>query len=619
MQPSLRFASVALAVTAAMLADSFLGTSRALAQDEEPAAPAVEETPAAPAAPAFAEDPAIVALARQAATGDYKTRTAATAALVKDHGAAAVGPLLRWIGTNSDVDARVQAVTTLKRLGPEALLAMVAGLHSPDAMARRNLCVVLGEIGDPRGIPVLVSVAERDVDDLARAKAQEALGRIGAPAGGNAAAALAEQSRATLAGEGLVAKLTLERVFFWNGSLVAHRALPAAAAGAAYARLLADDAVALQPDSKEAQDALLAAYGALMQALGGGGDDVAAGDWASALPRIKDELRLGGVLEDPHVSEPPTVEELAGAGELLASPDKRLRYKAALALFKNPSPEVVRVLGDALSESPMRQVLVIDNDPAELNSLVAMLNTRDVKAFGASTGAQGLIRAKEAPVKDAILIRSTIKDVGADQVVRSLSRDVRTQGVPVVILSDESERERLQQLFGDKVIAVVPGPFNAPLLKPALDGAFEKVKMNEERIAIQDFSHASASALATLDAAALEPARGALVGAIGREDAAQIGALDALARLAPAEAEAPAAAVFADAAQSKEARLAAGRALKGVLAANPAHPETIAALMAAVHGPDAELRSSACAALGTAMSVDVAQRSALLLENSLQY
>lgn len=634
-------------------------------------------------------------LANTVATGEWTERQDALAALVDEHGPYAVNGLLRWIGTNADIDAREKAVYAMRRLKGDAVLAMLAALHSGDAMVRRNLCLVLEVAGDARCVPALTTLAANDGDVIVRQMAAAALAKLG---GGASDAATAWKQLANHALGARPADDGANAVFFWNGKEVAARACTPEIYGPAYARLFAEEAVALAPSDTEAQRALLAAYAALLKAIeplgpapdapaaaegdaaaadeaedsmedsgdaedsdeseddapeadGGNGQDDGGEDeegeaeegdaedaevetapaveldeadalaWRSLQPLIADLLRLGGAMgpRAKGAAADLAVEPMAGATELLRSPDKRYRYMAALSLARaGAAPDVVTALADAIREGAVRQVLVISDDPAEINELVAMVDTRDRDAVGEKTGAMGIVRAKESP-KDCVIIRTSVKDVPADHIVGILARDVRTKDCAIVLICSESERERIAGMFGDKVVAVLAAPVSKGMLEPALAAAFDKAKLNDERMAADDFARKAAQALAQLDAQSLRPATSALIAAVGREDVVQVPALYALGKLGAPEAEGAALGVFLNASASGEARVAAATALGGVLEDNTGTAGSITALRGALDSADAALRGAAALALGGAKALSVADRSAMLLARAVKY
>lgn len=566
-------------------------------------------------------DPELAKLAEDAAKGEFAVRSAAIAKLGSEWGGRAVAALLRWTGSNADIDQRVQAVMALKRLGADSVAAMIAGLESTDAVTRRSLCQALGQLGARDAAPALMCLVEHDTDGVTRSEAAKALAMIAPGSGGAASPALLSAAQEYLSGArapiaGADGKL---RVYFWNGRRVMDREVNAALYAAGYAKLYAEAALRHDRGNPAAAGALVKAYEAMRAAIGAGGDEVGAGGWEATTARIDDLLRLGGVRVDEPQVDAPAAESLNGAQDLLGSSDKRMRYLSALTLAGSGSPQVVATLGEALSESAKRQVVVVADDPAERNAMIAAASSLKAVAIGAETGATGIIRAKESPVKDAVVVRSTLEDVKADRIIDVLSRDVRTAGVPVILVCNEDERERMASVLGDKVVAVVPAPANAALLKPAFDAAFEKATLNDERMEAEEFSRRAALALAALDGAALAPAANALVGAIDRADPVRIPALVALGKLGDGAGEGPALALMKDSTASPEARIAAVYALRGILAKNAGRPDTLHALESMARGSDAALRTAACGALGGSSGLAPESRSALLLDLSLPF
>ncbi len=564
---------------------------------------------------AVENDPSRIAeLAATAASGDWRERTAAIDTLRDEHGAYAVNGLLRWIGSQADVERRVQAIYALRRLGAESVLALAAGLHSDDAMVRRNICIVLSAIGDERVLPSLACIAAHDEDELTREKAAEAISRIGFSANGDPAAMLADLARRFRTGE--LGDEDRSRVFFWNGKAIGAREVPPEAYGPAYGKVFAEDALRVDPTHAGALSELIDSYVALQTALGEDGGE----DWN--LARLSELVALGGHAPEIEPMEAPEVEPVANADGMLGSNMKEDRYAAALSLAasnpSNPSSRVVETLGQALSESAIRQVLVIHDDPVILNELVAMLRTRDMFAVGAKTGAMGLMRAKAAPVKDAIVMSTSVTDVPVAALVSSLDLDVRTKDVPIIVLGGETEVERVSASLGDSVAGVVPMPVTLAVLQPALDTAFEAAQLNDQRMQAADFSRKAAQTLASLDGASLAPAADAIVAAIGRDDDVQIPALKALAKAKTASGQAPAAALFSGPGASTEARVAAAEALAGIVSSHPLQPGTRQAMVDALAGDDAELRVAAARVLGAASTLSTQDRAALMLDHSLE-
>jgi CheY-like chemotaxis protein len=91
----------------------------------------------------------------------------------------------------------------------------------------------------------------------------------------------------------------------------------------------------------------------------------------------------------------------------------------------------------------MSRVLVIDDEPALLDDLVAILEMEGFDPIGASSGAQGLDYARTR-TPDLILCDITLFDMTGLDVTRALRNDDQTRAIPLVIITAHSDRE-LQQ------------------------------------------------------------------------------------------------------------------------------------------------------------------------------
>jgi HEAT repeat protein len=157
----------------------------------------------------------------------------------------------------------------------------------------------------------------------------------------------------------------------------------------------------------------------------------------------------------------------------LTHEDKRVRYAAAgTYVALNPKEQrlghqlVIQSLVDAIGESGVRSALVIydvqdDADRTYINSLRKILEQANVFVVVAPTGGEGVIRAKNFPTKDVILIQrkvagqiyfkeeaSTRKRI-VETVYDTLRDDVRTRSIPRVILADSpAELEESKTTFG---------------------------------------------------------------------------------------------------------------------------------------------------------------------------
>lgn len=99
--------------------------------------------------------------------------------------AAAVGPLVRALTGESGEVAKA-VVRALVRLGPEAVEPLLGVVPTLGPEGRGYGVRALGELRDPRALPVLLSVLADPDDAAGRADAAWALGRLGDPRAGEA-------------------------------------------------------------------------------------------------------------------------------------------------------------------------------------------------------------------------------------------------------------------------------------------------------------------------------------------------------------------------------------------------------------------------------------------------
>jgi CheY-like chemotaxis protein len=164
---------------------------------------------------------------------------------------------------------------------------------------------------------------------------------------------------------------------------------------------------------------------------------------------------------------PPAVDGSVGypLAEALASEDKRVRYSAARAMVTiNPQRRklgmelVIPSLVDALGEQGIRVALVVydvqdDNDRNFINGFRRTLTRLNLFPVIATSGSEGVVKAKQFPTEDVIIIQrkiasqiyfreDAVRKPVVETVFDTLRDDVRTKNIPRVILS-QGEAEDL--------------------------------------------------------------------------------------------------------------------------------------------------------------------------------
>src|SRR6185436_12316201 len=148
--------------------------------------------------------------------------------------------------------------------------------------------------------------------------------------------------------------------------------------------------------------------------------------------------------------------------EALTNEDKRVRYAAANAMVAiNPQRRklgmelVIPNLIDAIGEQGVRVALVIydvqdDNDRNFVNGFRKLLQSINVFPVMVNTGSEGIIKAKQFPTEDVIIIQKKIcgqvyfkesdtKTPIVETVFDTLRDDVRTKSIARIVLGDSAE------------------------------------------------------------------------------------------------------------------------------------------------------------------------------------
>lgn len=576
---------------------------------------------------------AIDALVEKVMSGNYLDQRDAVYKLSSDHGEYGAAPLVKFLA-EEDVNKRVVAMDALQHMSGDAVLPLVAGLSSGNAGMMHSACACLGAIRDVRALPSLKQVFESSSDGVVKGAADDAIHKIC----GNGAASIAPSNdlrvnaaTAYFTNSDRVVKPfdTPDAVWSWNGSEVAATKVPAILRSLK----LAEQECRAAPDSAAAQSILLASLAgekaACLSAKEMGVEGAPEAD-----PSIDVMLASGGVagltaaLDFAVKNESPlaavelikTLDSM-GSGEAalqaqLGSSYKSVRYQAAFALAGNgdSSAPVVTVLAEAIGEDALRSVLVADDRSESRNAIAAALRGAGYSVITAENGGVGFARARTLPPKDVVVVRAGMADVTVDQFV--YDADFRTSTSAIVLLSDAQQAEAIKSQYEGKghVKALLSDPVAAQAAIDAVKAAMPEA--NAERAAALAAAEKSAGLLAKLPAAALAPAKDALVKALARtEEPVLIGALRATGRLGAADAAPAVVALFADTSKSEAIRVAAADSLGGIfskMTAAPAEDVMKPVVDAAASEAAAPVRLAAGRALGSAAFLTPAQRAELL-------
>jgi|GEM_PF-1371814 len=599
------------------------------------------------------EDSARIAeLTDMLVSGDHRQRREALLELQSNHGEYAVESLYRELN-NDDIEARVNVIAALFRMGEEATLPLVQVLESEDPLVQRNTAIILGKIKDSRAVAALKKLYDDgSTDSTVGDAAEHALNVIlGQDMGGLDAASqlYSAMAEAYLKGDAKATKPLLPSRVIWqwrNGELIKLPVLP----GLRNLELAEDacyDALECDSGNIQALNLLTAVYAmqlAEMAAMGEGEDfgvdedalmfakeSIAKADAILALSgadRLQDGLAFAlennlnlAAVEILKVMEKTHTLTDGALSLAFSSGDKLVGYAAASAAVSCDlvTSNVVGILARALGETSVRQVLVIDENPETLNALVTGLNSKGFFAVGAANGIDGLLRAKNFPPKDLVIASATLSDMTLDKIVFEIQSGM-TSETPVVVLAADRGMDQVQELWDGKVAGFLT-------YSEVQSGAYAPVvqefsgEMNSARQKAIELSISAAKSLSMLNGLMLNSIVEDLIQALDKPDEVRINVLGALVKVGDRTALEPVARVFMDSSVATEVRVAAAKALGAIFAAGQAAPdgELLSSLQEALAGDEPALRLAAAGAIGKASNLlDTEDLVQMLVANRIQ-
>ncbi len=578
----------------------------------------------------------ILALVKTATTSeDDVARRQAARTLASDHGEYAVPYLLPLLADAGNDDRRILAMHTLSQLGQDAAVPLAVAMESDDALTRRNVAYVLGNIGSKLGVAALQHAAASDADPVVQKAASESLQRLGATGSALTNFLAAGDSYWRRSDTALKRGESGDVVWDWKDGALVGTAIPRSLYGSEMSKRAYYDALRVQPNSTEALAGLARAYVdsqtrvealvAAQQDVGTWGDSVGStliavnGAGVDALDlALTSSVQAGDASTGAalcRVLGPLAAMPTPGLRAALNSDDGAIRSEAAVALghiaARSGTPagaQVVQALGEAAGREVLRLALIIDGDAVRANAIADALRDMGVYATVADNGALGLVVMRRAPALDIVMVADSLNDITTAQIVDEVHGDERLANVPVFVLT--ADAETVGSTYGDRIAGTSSGATDLEAAKPALTA-----ELSGDRALAATLAMRAAEALAQLGSAEdLGPALDGLAKATTREDATAIPAMQALGARGTA-AQAPALlAALADEARSEAVRAAAGSALARVVsrngtaldAAGIAQVETVVRSQAGL-----PVREAAARVLGS-LTIDPAERAKLL-------
>jgi HEAT repeat protein len=572
------------------------------------------------------DEEAIRALIGQLGTDDVVARMKAIHTLAADHGEYAVPQLLYALADPDADDRRVIHMQALTKMGGDVVMPLVAALDSSDAYLRRNVCLVLGYIGDPRGGAFLAATAASDADEGVRNAAAEAAAKCGAS--GNAVAGLLELGNAWHHSDPsvLMPHQVSDVTWSWDGTRLVPTEVPRSLHNEELAKRAFYAALRLNPASNEALAGVARAVTSEqgdLAARAARGEDVA--EWQERLAADQLAVQVAGAkaldlalmwaLENgDDVAATGLCRALGGSATgptaglqraLETRSSGAIRGEAAVALGsiafhtgRAASGPVVDALAEAAARDVLQLVAIIDGDDARRNTLRDAIAAEGVSVHAWGTGARGLVALRQVPGVDVVLIAESLPDLTFSQVAGEVREHPGLAETPILVLAEDGEAA--MELWGEVAAGAVSSRDDLPKVTEALAG-----HMNRDREEANRLAGDAASVLMSLASAGhtnLGDAPSTLAGILAaKPDSVTVPAMGALGS-AGGVGQVPAlASVLGDGERSDEARAAAAQALAGIFARSPqGADETTLQVLGDVARSEAsfDVRRAAATALG---------------------
>lgn len=545
-------------------------------------------------------------------------REAAARKLAGAHGQYAVPELVGHLGSN-DIDVRANAILALTKIGSDAVLPLAASIGTGNDTQKANTVKLLQRIGDERSEPAIA----------------KATGDKGA-----AAQKYLAMAKKYFHGDQMTVKAFDRSFAIWtvkDGAL-AHRDVARFVYNYELAEQCAYEALALDPQMKDARAMIalcdcaeqvayenltdearanekIAAQGKSLEGVGAIAASVGTGGLLDAF-RMGAEMKNGDAAARaaeflPGVWDGRPIGEDNALVQGLSSDDNKVRYAAAIALLRiSPSAQfprsntVAQIAGEAAASRAVRQVLVVDSDSKNAMNVQRALNKAGFHAVATTAGTEALSMAKATGAFDAVVLSNKLADISSFQVLADLGRDFRTSNAKKVVMAVGADLGAQKEEYAKFGVTVAPTSADSQGVVNSVKEALASPEGDAGRVRANKLSIAASNAIAGASSSAfnLRDAQAGLLAAAGEgaDPEVAMAALNALVKVANADAQGALRAMVENAATTPGHKAAACRAMAAALRGQAPSKETFEALLAAMGDADVSVRTAAGAALGSA-------------------
>ncbi|MBM3739194.1 MAG: response regulator [Acidobacteria bacterium] len=124
------------------------------------------------------------------------------------------------------------------------------------------------------------------------------------------------------------------------------------------------------------------------------------------------------------------------------------------------------------------RILVVDDAPANIQTLSATLKERGYKISVAIHGKQALELMEKLPM-DAVLLDVVMPELDGFGVLKSMKENAATQHIPVIMISAQDEMENVIRCIEMGAEDYLPKPFNPTLLHARIGACLEKKTLRD--------------------------------------------------------------------------------------------------------------------------------------------
>ena len=611
------------------------------------------------------DDDAIKAKADAAATTKDVAAQQRARSELRAAGARAVPHLYGYLGSE-DPHQVVGAILALRALNRAAVAPLTEVLNSDNAKIRGHAATILGDIGDARAKPAVQNQAMNDGDVGAKGKAAAALEKLGGAKGSVADAYTALGNRFYSRDITVIRAFdSTKDMWRWEDGQLARYSVPSYLFPYQMAEECAADGLAVDPGHMGARSLLVRSLLAqdveanVLKSAGAEAPEALAG--AMNLAESQGFDAASAALADCLETEDWDVaveccylvaatyggEELRDhpLGHAAAAPQKRVRYAAAIAaLHMSPkrgmpnADKIVALGAQAASESAIRQALIIDDNEETRSKILMAMAHSGIQAAGSARGTFGVMRARNAPSLDVIIVRADLGDAtntiaserhsSSYMVIDELIADARTRDMKIVVLvQDTSEnkaaaiQEGFQSKYGDKIAGFISAPVVESVVISTVNAAAESKDLNPDQERANALAARAANAFAKVDftcrsfdlSVAIEPLSTAATE--GPTPEIRLAATKALGNLKVGGGDALLKVL--NEGDSDELKAAAAASLGAVLSNTEGTTEQVDGLIAA-SGAEGAVGDAALAALGKVGNLTPEQRRKIFLQHRLK-